>query len=88
MARPPPPAPAKGTPDQRFRGAIQAALADGVETDDLVLRLTLSDTIAMSRDKTTPLADISYAGGVMRFLGVRIIKGGVAASALERAAAE
>jgi hypothetical protein len=88
MARPPPPAPAKGTPDQRFRGPIQAAIAEGAGTEDLVLRLTLSDTIAMSRDKTTPLADISYAGGVMRFLGVRVIKGGVGASVLERAAAE
>jgi len=83
MAKPPP-APAARSPDNRFRGEIEAALADGVAREAMTLRLTLRDTHLLSRDPTIPLADISYADGVMRFLGVRIEKGGVSASALDR----
>ena len=83
MARPPPPAPRKGTPDSRFRSQIEAAVADGVPTEDMTLRLTLGDTRAMTRDPLTPLADISYSGGTMRFLGVKVEKGGVEASKLD-----
>jgi hypothetical protein len=78
--------PIKGTPDTRFRGQITAALAEGVKPADMTLRLTYADATAMTRDKATPVADISYTGGVMRFLGVRVEKGGVDASALDRGA--
>ena len=81
MAKPPP---AGGSPDQRFRGQIEAALAEGVACEDMTLRLTLRDSTLLARDPKTPLADISYAGGVMRFLGVKVEKGGVDASALDR----
>ena len=59
------------------------AVADGVAREDMTLRLTLRDTHLMTRDPATPVADISYAGGVMRFLGVKVEKGGVDASALD-----
>jgi hypothetical protein len=71
-------------PDIRFRGQIEAAVAEGVSREDMTLRLTLRDTHLMSRDPATPVADISYAGGEMRFLGVRVVKGGVDASLLDR----
>lgn len=72
------------TPGVRFREQIEAAVAEGVAPDDMVLRLTLRDTSLLSRDPAVAVTDISYAGGVMRFLGVRIEKGGVAESVLER----
>ena len=78
--------PLKGTPDSRFRGQISAAVAEGFDPAEMTLRLTYADAAAMARDKVTPIADISYAGGVMRFLGVRVEKGGVDASALDRGA--
>lgn len=71
------------TPDQRFRGQIAAAMADGAAVADMVLRLTLRDVQLMCRDPATPVADISYAEGTMRFLGVRVEKGGVADSRLD-----
>jgi hypothetical protein len=79
------PAGRSASPDQRFRSQIEAAVADGVAPEEMVLRLTLRDVSIMSRDPATPLADISYEGGVMRFLGVRIEKGGVPESVLDRA---
>jgi hypothetical protein len=72
-----------GTPDSRFRSQIEAAVAEGVSPEDMTLRLTLRDTHLMSRDPATPVADISYAGGVMRFLGVKVEKGGVDTSTLD-----
>lgn len=86
MARPPPPPPKKGSPDKRFRAQIEAALTDGVSPKDMVLRLTLGDANALTRDPATPVSDISFTGGVMRFLGVRVEKGGIEASTLDRGA--
>lgn len=77
MARPP------ASPDARFRSQIEAALADGVAREAMVLRLTLRDANVMMRDPATPLADISFSDGEMRFLGVRVEKGGVEASRLD-----
>jgi hypothetical protein len=81
------PAPRAESPDRRFRGQIETAIADGVPPEDMTLRLTLRDVNLMTRDPATPLADISYSGGVMRFLGVRIEKGGVPESVLDRGGA-
>lgn len=78
------PAPVTTTPDVRFRGQIETALAEGVAADAMTLRLTFRDVHLLSRDPATPLADISYAGGMMRFLGVKVEKGGVTVSALDR----
>ncbi len=73
--------------DTRFRREIETALANGSTPDDLVLRLTLRDANLLTRDPLTPVADIQFADGVMRFLGVRVERGGVTVSALESAAA-
>lgn len=73
------------SPDRRFRERIETAVAGGTNPEDMVLHLTLRDVSLLSRDPAVPVTDISYANGVMRFLGVRIEKGGVAVSALEGA---
>ena len=52
-----------------------------------MLRLTLRDANLLTRDPLTPVADIQFADGVMRFLGVRVERGGVTVSALESGAA-
>lgn len=80
-----PPAPRKsGSPDMRFRTQIETAIADGVPLEDMTLRLTLRDTQLLTRDPATPVADISFTGGVMRFIGVKVEKGGVSDSVLDR----
>lgn len=73
-----------GSPDARFRSQIQAAIAEGIAPEAMTLRLTLRDVTLLSRERSTPVADISYAGGEMRFLGVRVEKGGVDVSSLVR----
>jgi len=88
MARLPPARPVRHTsPESRFRGPIQEALASGVAVEDMRLRLTLHDANLLARDRSIPVSDISYTGGTMRFLGVRIEQGGVAVSVLETGAA-
>jgi hypothetical protein len=72
------------SPDNRFRGQIETALADGAAPADMILRLTLRDANLLTRDPKTPVADISFRDGVMRFLGVRVEKGGVPVSVLDR----
>ncbi|HSV03571.1 MAG TPA: hypothetical protein VLI41_10240 [Phenylobacterium sp.] len=67
-----------------LRPQIEAALTDGASPDGLVLRLTLSDVVQLKRDASLALADLSFKDGVMRFLGVEVEQGGVAASELVR----
>ena len=50
----------------------------------MLLRLTFGDVSQLKRDTSLAVEDISFAGGVMRFLGVRIEQGGVVESVLER----
>ena len=76
----------RGPPARVFRTQIEAAEADGVDRNDMTLRLTLSDVTALKRDRDLPVADISFAGGVMRYLGVKIEQGGIAESILDRGA--
>lgn len=73
------------SPTSRFRTAIGEAVADGAGVDELVLRLTLRDATRVLRDPETLSDDIRFEGGVMRFLGVRVLQGGIEASVLERA---
>lgn len=73
----------KGPPAARFRTQIEAAAAEGTPREDMVLHLTLQDSSLLARDRSVPVADISFANGVMRFLGVRIEKGGVTESKLD-----
>jgi hypothetical protein len=65
-----------------FRREIEKAEAAGVPRDEMSLQLTLSDVSQIRRDRSLAVEDISFAGGVMRFLGVKIQEGGVAVSVL------
>ena len=87
MKPPPPPAP-RPTVAVRFRTEIQRAEAEGVDLDDMALHLTLGDVELLKRDRALPVADISFHGGAMRYLGVKIVKGNVTASELRRLVAE
>jgi hypothetical protein len=71
-------------PAELFRSQIEAAVAEGVATDDMTLKLTLGDTHKLKRDPKVALADISFTGGVMRYLGVKVEQGGVPESTLVR----
>lgn len=68
----------------QFRREIEKAEADGVSREDMMLRLTLSDVTHLKRDPELAVSDISFADGVMRFLGVKVEQGGVATSILDR----
>jgi hypothetical protein len=48
----------------------------------MTLKLTLGDVSKLQRDRNLPVDDISFAGGVMRYLGVAVDQGGVAESSL------
>jgi hypothetical protein len=74
----------RGPPAEVFRNQIAAAEAEGVKRDDMTLRLTLMDVTALKRDRDLPVADISFTGGVMRYLGVKVEQGGVTESVLDR----
>lgn len=78
--------PPRHSPADRFRKQIEKAEADGLGRDNMTLRLTYGDASLLRRDRSLALADISFAGGVMRFLGVRIEVGGVEESELSRPA--
>ncbi|MGZ3274382.1 MAG: hypothetical protein ACXU82_07105 [Caulobacteraceae bacterium] len=71
----------------RFKTEIESAAAEGIDPDDMALHLTLGDAELLKRDRTVPISDISFAGGTMRFLGVRVVKGNVPTSSLQRVAA-
>jgi hypothetical protein len=68
----------------RFRKEIEAAAAEGVSREEMSLELTHSDISLLKRDPSVPVSDISFVGGVMRFLGVRVQEGGVTESRLVR----
>lgn len=74
------------SPAVLFRGEIEAAIAGGASVKAMTLRLTLSDGRRLRRDENVPLEQISYLGGEMHFLGVRVMEGGVEASVLDRSA--
>ena len=67
-----------------FRRQIESAEAEGVQRTDMTLRLSLADVAALKRDRTLPVADITFSDGVMHYLGVRVEQGGVAESTLDR----
>jgi hypothetical protein len=82
----PAPAPARIAAAKRLRDEIDRAEAEGVLREDMILRLTFGDVAELKRDASLALEDISFTGGVMRFLGVRIKPGGVVESVVERPA--
>jgi hypothetical protein len=68
-----------------FRAEIEKAEAAGASRDGMSLHLTLNDVTELKRDRTLPVEDISFVGGTMRYLGVKIVQGGVSASILHPA---
>jgi hypothetical protein len=72
----------KSRPEE-FRQLIEKAEAEGAARADLVLRLTLRDAADLKRDRSVSVEDISFVGGVMRYIGVEVSPGGVAVSALQ-----
>lgn len=68
-----------------FREAIEQAVSEGVKPDAMTLQLTRADASLLKRDNTLAVADISFADGVMRFLGVAVQEGGVVTSTLVKA---
>ena len=72
------------SPATQFRGEIEAAIAAGAPAGKMTLRLTLNDGRRLRRDDNVPLDQISYVGGAMHYLGVRVVEGGVDASVLDQ----
>jgi hypothetical protein len=72
----------------RFRTEIERAASEGADIEDLTLHLTLGDVEQLKRDRSLPVSDISFTGGAMRYLGVKVVKGDVPASELRRLVAE
>jgi hypothetical protein len=72
----------------RFRSEIEQAASQGESLDDLALHLTLGDIAQLKRDRSVPVADISFAGGAMTYLGVKILKGSAPLSVLKRREAD
>ncbi|USQ96652.1 hypothetical protein [Caulobacter sp. RL271] len=83
MSKDRPPAPPV-PPAALFQRRIADAIAEGATAADLTLRLTLGDARRLRRDTGVPLEAISYLGGQMHFLGVKVVEGGVEASVLEQ----
>jgi hypothetical protein len=72
----------RASPAVRFRTQIEKAEAEGLERARMRLRLTHADSSHLKRDPEIAVSDISFAHGVMRFLGVEVEVGGVAESEL------
>lgn len=86
-APPPSAASSPGRPSiEDLRAQIARAEADGVSKDAMTLSLTLRDEADLKRARSVGVHEISFADGEMRFLGVRIISGGVTVSAFSRGA--
>lgn len=74
--------PGRPSAAQHFRAQIEKAEAGGSSREDMSLHLTLSDVTELKRDRTLPVTDISFVDGTMRYLGVKVVQGGVTASIL------
>lgn len=81
--RKPAPPPACSPRAARFRAQIEKAEADGLARTDMTLRLTKGDADLLKRDPGLQVSDISFADGVMRFLGVKVEQGVVVESGLD-----
>lgn len=73
---------ASEAPAKRFGREIAAAQRAGTDPSELTLRLTLMDASKIKRDREVPLEDISFSPEGMRFMGVRVVEGGVKSSDL------
>ena len=77
------PVPPRGSLATKFCGEIEAALLAGVEREAMTLRLTLRDASNIRRDGEIPVHDLSFTGGEMRLLKVKVVAGGVDVSKLD-----
>ena len=66
----------------RLRSQIEKAEAGGVDRPEMTLRLSHADASHLKRDRDIAISDISFADGIMRFLGVKVEEGGVTESEL------
>lgn len=89
MAKPAPPVlPANAqTGIDGLRTAIAKAERDGVAKDAMTLRLTHKSAADLKRCKTVGVHELSFSEGEMRFLGVKVVCGGVETSSLQHEAA-
>lgn len=78
----PRPSPRRASAADHFRQEIGRTEAQGVSREDMTLHLTLNDVNQLRRDRSLAVEDISFAGGTMRYLGVKIEQGGVPVSEL------
>ena len=79
-----PPAPIKAAAAAAgYRAAIAKAEAEGIAKADMVLRLTRKNDADLKRDRSVDVHEISFLGGEMRFLGVKVVAGGVDVASLE-----
>lgn len=65
-----------------LRAAIGEAEGAGVDRDALILHLTHRDAALFKRSPAIAMEEISFLGGEMRFLGVKVEIGAVTVSAL------
>ena len=77
------PVPPRGSLATKFCGEIEAAVEAGVARDAMTLRLTLRDASNIRRDGEIPVQDLSFTGGEMRLLKVKVVTGGVDVSKLD-----
>ena len=77
------PVPPRGSLATKFCGEIEAALLAGVDVEAMTLRLTLRDASNIRRDGEIPVQDLSFTGGEMRLLQVKVVAGGVDVSKLD-----
>jgi hypothetical protein len=69
-------------PGKKFKTEIERARLEGIDESALLLRLTLGDVSRLKRDPQIPANEISFEGGEMRYLGVKVVGGDVATSEL------
>lgn len=65
-----------------LRGIIADADSQGADRAELLLHLTHRDAALLKRSPAVALDEISFLGGEMRFLGVKVEVGAVTVSAL------
>ena len=66
-----------------LRVSIDRAEAEGIARADMVLRLNFRDASLIKRSPSVGVDEVSFEGGEMRFLGVRIVVGQVGLSSLQ-----
>jgi hypothetical protein len=66
-----------------LRSAIDKAETQGIDRGDMLLHLTLRDESVIKRSRSVGIDEISFEGGEMRFVGVKVVVTSDAMSSLE-----